>query len=419
MNIVEKEILGINSDFDPLMDATHAFLQDPYPALHRMQARGHLVWSEKGNQWLVTSMEEANLILKSKSFGKALERWKHPSLVMRFVQRFSGRFGLQNILRQDPPEHTRVRGLISNAFVPSVVRDLEPQITETAEALIDSFATSSSADLISQFAFPLPITVIADLLGVSRDDREQFRKWSTTITGSLQGNACPYKVVKSLNASFELRKYLKQTVAKKLNKPDESLLSRLAQVSSNDSDKLSEEELISNSVLILIAGHETTVNLIGNGMYYLLQNYKDWRMLVENPQLVEAAVEEILRFDSPVQIVRRIANENVFIGKQRIRKDDVVTILIGACNRDRAVFHEPDRFDLFRENKKHISFGAGIHYCLGAELARTETRIAIRALMRRLPDMRLGDQQSIYKGPFALRGLQSLTIVPDCSSKSA
>jgi cytochrome P450 len=412
MNILEKNISEINTDFDPLMDSSPAFLQDPYPTLHRMRARGHLVWSERGNQWLVTSMEEANLILKSKSFGKALERWKHPSLVMRFVQRFSGRFGLQNILRQDPPEHTRVRGLISSAFVPSVVRDLEPQIAETAEALIDGFATTSSADLISQFAFPLPITVIADLLGVSKDDREQFRNWSTTITGSMQGNACPYKVMKSLNASFELRKYLRQTVAKKLKRPDESLLSRLAQVSSSDRDKLSEEELISNSVLLLIAGHETTVNLIGNGMYYLLRNYQDWRMLLENPQLVDAAIEEILRFDSPVQIVRRIANENLRIGKQSIRKDDVVTILIGACNRDGAFFYEPDRFDLFRENKKHISFGAGIHYCLGAELARTEARIAIRALMRRLPDMKIGNQQCIYKGPFALRGLQSLIFDP-------
>lgn len=415
MKVIDKQNVERSLEFDPVMDTSHAFLQDPYPALHQLRAGAPVRWSAKGNQWLVTGMEEANAILKSKSFGKRFERWKHPSRFFRILQRFSGRFGLQNILRQDPPEHTRVRGLISSAFVPSVVRELEPKIFDTADRLIDEFESSSSADLISQFAFPLPIIVIADLLGVSKDDRGRFKKWSTTITNSLQGNVCPYRLAKSLGASFELRQYLKQTVAKKLKCPDDSLLSLLAQISSVEDGRLSEQELISNSVLLLIAGHETTVNLIGNAMYHFLRHPDDWRYLIENPQFVEFAVEELLRFDSPVQIVRRIAREDFQIGGKTIRKDEVATILIGACNRDSRAFHEPDKFDLFRENKRHISFGAGIHYCLGAELARTEARIAIDALIRRLPNMTIKNREMPFRGPFALRGLQYLLVEPGSS----
>jgi len=410
MKLIEKEATSI--DFDPVMDAPDFFLQNPYPALREMRESGTIRWSSGGNQWLVTGMQDANLILKSKSFGKALERWKHPNLVMRLVQKFSGRFGLQNILRQDPPEHTRVRGLISSAFVPSVVKELEPKIEATAESLIDNFASSASADLIAQYAFPLPILVIADLLGVPKEDMEKFRKWSSTITGSMQGNACPYRVAQSLGASFELRKYLKQIIAKKRRSPDGSLLSLLADISSQDNERLSEQELISNSVLLLIAGHETTVNLIGNGLHQLLRERQNWELLLDNPDLVCDAVEETLRFDSPVQLVRRIANEDTQVAGQSIRKDDVMTILIGACNRDPAAFSMPDSFDIRRQSKKHVSFGAGIHYCLGAELARVESRIALKGLLRRLPGMRIKTQSMPYKRPFALRGLQYLLVEP-------
>lgn len=402
------------SKFDPLMDSSEEFLRNPYPVLHLIAQAGPIQWSDKGNQWLVCGLEEANIILRSKSFGKQLERWKNPQIVSRLFQQVFGHFRVPNILRQDPPEHNRVRGLISGAFTPSVVHQLEPKIQAVADEMIEGLNAqikkTGSVDLISRFAFPLPITVIADLLGVPTSDQARFKVWSTLITNSLQGSPCPMKMTKSLGASFELRKYLKQMLEKKLKEPDASLLSAMAHINLEDEGKLSEKELISNSMLILIAGHETTVNLIGNGMRHLLSDAGDWRTLSENPQLMSVAVEEILRYDPPVQIVRRIVNENTEVAGKQMKKDDGVTILIGACNRDSRSFPDPDKFDLERANKKHISFGGGIHYCLGAELARTEARIAISSLLEKLPDLKLKEQPNSYKGPYALRGLQHLMV---------
>ncbi len=258
--------------FDPMFDSDFAFLQDPYPMLKAIGKDSPVVWSPKGNHYLITGMAEANQVLKSNDYGKRLEKWKHPNLFLRlFLNLMGGRIGLTNILRQDPPEHTRVRGLMSAAFVPQVVQQMEPKIQKIADDLIDDIAASGSdtAELISQYAFLLPIAVIADLLGVPYEDRDKFKHWSTQVTSSLQGSACPIKVTKSFAASFELRKYLKKAIAAKLKNPGEDLLSRLAMVQSAEDGRLSEEELISNSILLLIAGHETTVNLIGNGLYHL------------------------------------------------------------------------------------------------------------------------------------------------------
>lgn len=397
--------------FDPMFDSDFAFLQDPYPMLKAIGKDSPVVWSPKGNHYLITGMAEANQVLKSNDYGKRLEKWKHPNLFLRlFLNLMGGRIGLTNILRQDPPEHTRVRGLMSAAFVPQVVQQMEPKIQKIADELIDDIADSKgdTAELISQYAFLLPIAVIADLLGVPYEDRDKFKHWSTQVTGSLQGSACPIKVTKSFAASFELRKYLKKAIAAKLKNPGEDLLSRLAMVQSAEDGRLSEEELISNSILLLIAGHETTVNLIGNGLYHLMREPEQRRLLEENPELIKDCVEEVLRYDSPVQIVRRIAKHDMELAGQKIKTDDALTVLIGACNRDNDLAH--DRFDITRQNRKHVSFGAGIHYCLGSELARVEARIAISTILRRLPSMSLASPVMPYKAPFALRGLARLDV---------
>lgn len=399
--------------FDPIMDHNSDFLQNPYPQMEKLRQKSNVVWSPRGNHWLVTGMDEAHQLLRNNDLGKRLDKWKHPNLVARFFIKLLGNAGIQNILRQDPPEHTRVRGLMSSAFVPSVIHKLEPEIQNIADRLIDNFPKDGQVELVSQFAFPLPITVIAELLGVPHEDRDKFKNWSTQITTSLQGNVCPMKVAKSFGANNELRRYLKKIVAQKIKAPKNDLLSTLAQVSSQDQDKLSENELISNSVLILIAGHETTVNLIGNGVYNLLQNPEQLQQLRDNPALIENAVEEILRFDPPVQMVRRVAKKDMTIGDKSIKTDDVLTFLIGACNRDpesRLNNGDLSQFDIHRQNIKHISFGAGVHYCLGAELARTEARIAISTLLKRLPQMALAQPSMPYKGPFALRGLAQLNV---------
>ncbi|MBK9145049.1 MAG: cytochrome P450 [Candidatus Melainabacteria bacterium] len=400
--------------FDPLMETSASFLQDPYSELSEMRRRDHVVFSEKGNQWLVTGLAEANKLLRDNRYGKRMERWRHPSKAMRILLKLLGRQGLNNILRQDPPQHTRVRGLISSAFTPSVVRDLEAEIQSITDRLIDDFEKDGHADLIAQFAFPLPVTVIAELLGIPAEDRDKFKEWSTRITATLDGNVCPYKAARSFAASLELRGYLKKAIARKLKAHDgrseKDLLTSLALINSEDEGRLSQEELISNSILLLIAGHETTVNLIGNGLYHLMRHPEQRRLLEERPELINEAVEEILRFDSPVQIVRRLANEDIELAGKTIRKGDALTVLIGACNRDPEFFPDPDSFSIERQNKKHVSFGAGIHYCLGAELARAEARIAISTILKRLPEMRLKEPVMLYRSPFALRGLQSLLV---------
>lgn len=400
--------------FDPLMEHSTRFLQDPYTELAAMRQRDHVVFSAKGNHWLVTGLAEANKLLRDNRYGKRMERWRHPSRAMRILLKLIGRQGLSNILRQDPPEHTRVRGLISGAFTPTVVRELEGEIRSITDSLIDSFENDGHADLISQFAFPLPVTVIAELLGIPPADRDKFKEWSTRITATLDGNVCPYKAARSFAASMELRGYLKKAIARKLKAQDGSspkdLLTSLALINSEDEGRLSQEELISNSILLLIAGHETTVNLIGNGLYHLMRHPEQRRLLEARPELINEAVEEILRFDSPVQIVRRLANEDIELGDKTIKKGDALTVLIGACNRDPEFFPDPDTFAIERQNKKHVSFGAGIHYCLGAELARAEARIAISTILRRLPELRLKEPVMPYRSPYALRGLQYLQV---------
>jgi len=396
---------------DPVLDESFQFLQNPYPLFEKYRARSPVAWSSRGNQWIVTGFEEANQLLRDDSFGKKMELWKHPRPFMRYLFRFLRSRSAGNMLFQDPPVHTRLRTLVQGAFLPSIVRALEAHISDICDELTAAIQPGSDGDLIAQLAFPLPVTVIAELLGIPPADRDQFKHWSTLMTSSLKGNVCPLTAIKSFQASRELRSYLKKIARLKRTQPANDLLSSLAQLQDQKEGKLSEEELLSNSVLILIAGHETTVNLIGNGVYHLLQNPTQKQLLINQPQLIDAAVEEFLRLDPPVQIVRRIAYAETTLGDQLIKSGDALTVLIAACNRDPRKFTQVDQLNIERDKFKHLSFGGGIHYCLGAELARTEARIAVSMLLRKFPQIALQTAPMTYKAPFALRGLQELRVV--------
>jgi pimeloyl-[acyl-carrier protein] synthase len=396
---------------DPVMDESFEFLQNPYPLFEQYRAQSPVAWSSRGNHWIVTGYEEANQLLRDNNFGKKMQLWKHPNLLMRSLFSFLRSRNTGNMLLQDAPDHTRVRTLVQSAFLPATVRALEAHIREITDNLTANINPGDRGDLIAQLAFPLPVTVIAELLGIPASDRDQFKVWSTTMTSSLKGNVCPYKAYKSFQASRELRDYLRKVVSFKRQQPANDLLSTLAQVQLQEEGRLSEQELLSNSVLVLIAGHETTVNLIGNGMYHLLRHPQQKQMLLDNPHLIDAAIEEFLRFDPPVQIVRRVAYKETGLGGKRIMPKDAVTVLLGACNRDPRVFDHGDQLDIQRDKIKHLSFGMGIHYCLGAELARSEARIAVSTLLRKFPDIKLAADQMIYKAPFALRGLQELQVI--------
>jgi cytochrome P450 len=396
--------------FDPLMDHSDEFLKNPYPALNALRDQAPVSWSERGRQWLVAGHEEALQTMRSNICGKRIERWKHPNLLMRLVIHFRSRT-MRSMLIEDPPEHTRLRSLVNSAFTPAVVQQLELRIQEIAENLIAEFRTDSSAELVSQYAFVLPVTVIAELLGVPAADRARFKDWSTQITAGFRGKFCPMLITRSLAANHGLSQYLKQIIKEKKQRPQHDLISALLEVQSQNDGRLSERELLANSLLLLLAGHETTVNLIGNGLYNLLQAPEQLRLLKENPSLINNAVEEFLRYDPPVQFVRRVAYKDFQLSDKTIRKDDILTVLISPANRDPRVFSEPDRMNIQRQNSKHISFGSGIHHCLGAELARTEARIAIMTLLDKLPDLRLDQNEAVeHRGPFLLRGLKTLPV---------
>lgn len=396
---------------DPILDESPEFLQNPYPYYELYREQNPVAWSSRGNQWIITGMEESNTILRDNHFGKKMERWKHPNIMLRALLKFMRVTNSGNMLLEDAPSHTRLRTLVQPAFSPSTVRALESHIAEVSEQLMANIQPGSRGDLITSLAFPLPITVITELLGIPAEDRERFKSWSNTITASLKGSVCPYKAYRSYRASRELRSYLKTIVKYKRSQPANDLLSVLAQAQGKDTGDLSEKELLSNSVLVLIAGHETTVNLIGNGMYHLLQNPEQKQLLVQNPQLIDQAIEEFLRYDPPVQLVRRICYKETEIAGKRILPNDAITVLLGACNRDPRVFERPDQFDITRPKGKHLSFGAGIHYCIGAELARAEARIAVGTLLAKFPDVRLAETNMIYRPLLALRGLSALDVI--------
>ncbi len=401
--------------FDPIMDDSEEWLSDPYPVLEQMRVHSQVLWSPRGNQWLVLGYDEANSILRSKDFGKRLlESWKPPNMFLRGAMRMLRRKQGSSMLIQDPPDHTRLRSLVNSAFTPGVIHGLESHIIEIANDLIDKMTVKlqrgEDVDLISDFAFQLPVIVIAELLGVPTESRDNFKKWSNDITIAFSGSVQPMRMAKSYMSMLNLRQFLKLVIMEKRRNPKNDLISALVNAQSEDHDRLSDDELLANTVLILIAGHETTVNLIANSVYNLLQHPEELQKIQSNSNLIPNAVEEVLRFDPPVQIVRRLAKKETELGGKLIKENEILTVVTAACNRDPRIVDEPARFNIEREQIKHLTFGAGIHYCLGAELARTEGRIAIKTLFDRLPNLALADRKRVYKGPFSLRGFKQLYV---------
>jgi pimeloyl-[acyl-carrier protein] synthase len=306
-----------------------------------------------------------------------------------------------------------MRSLVNSAFAPKVVVNLEGSTLETAESLLNAIEKDSAGvcDLIPQFAFPLPVTVISNLLGVHAGDRDKFRAWSNKLTPNLDMKFNLSKILEAQLASNHLLNYFKALIKERRHDPREDLLSALVKVESQNDGRLSEKELLANLLLMLVAGHETTVNLIGNGVHSLLAYPEQLKLLREKPELLENTVEEILRYQSPVQLVRRFAHEDIEVGGQVIRTGDLILLLLGACNRDPREFPQPDSFDISRPDIKHLAFSMGIHFCLGAELARMEGKVALGALFKRLPNLALDKGAPLtYKQPFALRGLASLPV---------
>lgn len=313
----------------------------------------------------------------------------------------------------DPPDHTRLRRLVNMAFSAKAVESLRPRVQEIVDELLDAMARKGESDIIADLAYPLPVAVICEMLGVPKEDQPQFAGWSEVLVQSLDPDIMvppPEVLEKRAWAIRESRAYFRDLVGKRRQSPGNDILSGLI-AAEDEGDKLSEAELLSTCSLLLVAGHETTVNLIGNGIYRLLQHPDQLAKFKADWDLAPNVAEEVLRFDPPVQFDGRICVEEAEVGGYTVQPGQFVLLLIGAANRDPSVFEDPDTFDITRDATGHIAFGYGIHFCLGAPLARIEGQIALRSLFQRFPDLhRTTEGLPSYRPQITLRGISSLPV---------
>jgi len=312
------------------------------------------------------------------------------------------------MIYRDPPSHTRLRGLMNKAFTPRMVEGLRPRIESIVGDLLDDVRDAGSMDIIADLAYPLPVIVISEMLGVPADDRNLLKEWSRGLTEAVD-TGMSEDVARGVPAARELTAYFRGLAMERRKRPQDDLISSLIAAEA-EGDKLSEEELLATCILILWTGHETTKNLIGNGLLALLRNSPQLQKLKDDPQLITSAVEELLRFDSPVQKISRWTTECVKIGRTNVPKGQLVVSLLGAANRDPERFPDPDRLDVTRCQGSHVAFGRGMHHCLGASLARIEAQIAIGAVLRRMPRLALQEDGFAWQKTTSLRGLDRFHV---------
>src|SRR5438477_4755992 len=391
--------------FNPLAPE---FIRDPYTSYERLRTTDPMHVTPFG-AFVASRHAEVSLVLRDKRFGKD------------FVDRTTRRYGPQILeepvfrsmshwmLQQDPPDHTRLRGLVVKAFTARRVEDMRPRIQQVVDQTLDRIAGQGRMDLIEDFAFRLPVTIICDMLGIPEEHREVFYASSRDGGRLLDPVPLTKEEIEQGNASnLMAQMYFQQLFELRRKQPGDDLTTQLVQAEEAGS-KLSNEELTANVILLFGAGHETTVNLIGNGLLALHRNPDQMRRLKDDPSLMANAIEEFLRYDSSVQLTGRTALEDVTVGGTMVAKGEAVLCLLGGANRDPAVYAEPDRLDITRANIRPISFGGGIHFCLGAQLARIEAEIAIATLLRRFPNLKFENLDNPdWRPTFVLRGLQRL-----------
>jgi hypothetical protein len=395
------------------------FVANPYPTFARMRSNDPVFWSAENNYWCLTRYDDITSLIPSQQFSSnRLEA--HAGRMAQGAKEYFRPFltAVSSwMLMIDPPDHTRLRGLVNKAFTPRVVEDMRIFIQELVNKMLADLEGQGSMDVIADLANPLPAMVIAELLGVPRTDQRQFKEWSDDIalalsaidtTASKDELFALYSVAQK--SALALSDYFKEHVAELRRHPQENLLFALAQAE-EQGDRLTQDELFANCVLLMIAGHETTTNLIGNGILALLQNPDQREALVANPELIVSAVEELLRYESPVQKMGRIALADIELKGKHIKKGDLVCFSFAAGNRDPEVFASPERLDITRKPNRHLAFGHGLHYCVGAALARLEGQIVINTVLRRLPRLQLATENLQWHRNFTLRGLKSLPVV--------
>src|SRR6516165_6217446 len=396
-------------------------MEDPYPRYEQLRCLGSVPYDRtSGNYWILRH-DNAILALTNRRFGKAplraggpisnLQnlRWL-PRLILRLrgVSQKTIAPITSSMLTSDPPDHTRLRSLVQRAFTPRTVDRLRPHIEQIANDLLDRMTAGREADFVADFAFPLPATVIAELIGVPGQDRSRFRHWSQQLIMGLDSTQPNRVRGAAAVAVTQLLEYFRELVSARRGHPADDLLTTLM-AAEEAHDRLGVDELLGTCQLLLVAGHETTTNLIGAGLLRLITHPEALEQLRSTPSLLPSAVEELLRFESPVQRVPRATMEDIEISNVRIGRGQRVIVGVGAANRDPTVFAEPNRLDLRRQPNPHLAFGQGIHFCLGASLARLEAQIAFGCALRRLTAIQLAGPP-VWSSNRVIRGLRSFPI---------
>lgn len=398
----------VTAQYNPFSPEVRA---NPYPMYAGLRLEDPVHWSQLFEAWVLTRYRDVSALLTDSRFS-ADRRQANNRIVQEALKREQefGPFGrTQTMLTSDPPQHTRLRRLVSKAFTPRMVEGLRPRIQEIVDDLLGRAAEAGHMDVVRDLSYPLPVIVIAEMLGVPPEHRDRFKAWSDDIVATLGGPMVPEPVLQQGSKSIhELAEYIRAVIAERRQEPRDDLISGLI-AAEEQGQILSEDEMLATAMLLLVAGNETTTNLIGNGMLALLRNPDQLCMLWDDPSLIPMAIEELLRYDGPVQATSRVAMEDMEIDGRPIEKGQVVFALLAAANHDPAQFEEPDRLDITRHPNEHLAFGDGMHFCLGAPLARAEAQIAIGSLVQRFATLEAAGDP-VWGGSFILRGVKSLPI---------
>ncbi|MET8561650.1 cytochrome P450 [Streptomyces flaveolus] len=389
-----------------------AFVADPYPAYAELRARGRVIRYEPTDQWLVPHHADVSALLRDRRLGRTYQhRFGHEEFGRTPPPPEHEPFHTLNdhgMLDLEPPDHTRIRRLVSKAFTPRTVERLRPYVDGLANDLVAALVGNGGGDLLTDVAEPLPVAVIAEMLGIPEADRAQLRPWSADICGMYELNPSEETAARAVRASVEFSDCLRELIAARREDPGDDLISGLI-AAHDEGDRLTEQEMISTAVLLLNAGHEATVNATVNGWWALFRNPDQLASLRADHSLIPSAIEELMRYDTPLQLFERWVLDDIEIDGTTIPRGSEIAMLFGSANHDPAVFTDPARLDLTREDNPHISFSAGIHYCIGAPLARMELAASMTALLRQAPTLTLAKEPD-RKPNFVIRGLEGLSV---------
>ncbi|MBV1949889.1 cytochrome P450 [Streptomyces sp. BV129] len=399
----------MGTTFDPW---SPEFLADPYPAYAELRARGRVIRYEPTDQWLVPHHADVSALLRDRRLGRTYQhRFTHEEFGRTTPPPEHEPFHTLNdhgMLDLEPPDHTRIRRLVSKAFTPRTVERLRGYVHGLADELVGDLVAAGGGDLLADVAEPLPVAVIAELLGIPEADRAPLRPWSADICGMYELNPSPETARRAVRASVEFSEYLRTLIAARRAEPADDLISALI-AAHDEGDRLTGQEMISTAVLLLNAGHEATVNATVNGWHALFEHPAQLAALRADHTLVPTAVEELLRYDTPLQLFERWVLDDIELAGTTIPRGAELALLFGSANHDETVFDDPTSLDLSRGDNPHISFSAGIHYCIGAPLARLELGASMTALLRRAPTLALAAEPPRKPG-FVMRGLEELKV---------